>query len=34
VTPGFEYEQLKTDDFDVELKTNRFFIAFTYTLGQ
>jgi hypothetical protein len=34
VTPGFEYEQLETDDFGVELKTNRFFVAFSYTLGR
>ena len=30
VVPGLEFEQIETDDFDVQLKTNRFFLNFVY----
>ena len=33
VVPGLEYEHLETDDFDVRLNTNRFFLNFVYRTG-
>lgn len=34
ITPGFEWERIETNDYDLDLKTNRFFLAFTYTTGR
>ena len=32
ITPGFEWESIETDEFDLQLDTNRFFLGFTYAI--
>ncbi len=34
IAPGFEYERIESDQFDLKLETNRFFVNVAYTFGR
>lgn len=34
IAPGFEYERIESDEFELKLDTNRFFVNVAYTFGR